>query len=164
MLQVMSLPYLLQSLVPAKGAVCVPLQPRATVHHYPTHCKSEDRSSTESSSDRTGYEYATKEDASYVVPPHNLQKNTAPGYGARRRAANTDVACARPCLVKREDKGYGITSAATQPLTNAGYGVGIPVQAIKTEGRQIKIINSHTIPHSHYNSYCLLLLSIAIVG
>lgn len=130
----MSLPYLLQSLVPAKGAICVPIQPRATVHHYPSHCKSKDRSSTDSS-ERTGCEYATKEDASYVVP-HNLQKNNTAGYGARQCAANTDVVCARPCMVKSEEKGYKIPSGA-QPLNNnTGYGVGIPVQAIKTEGRQ----------------------------
>ena len=38
MMQVMSLPYLLQSLVSANGATCVQPRPKGTVHHYPRHC------------------------------------------------------------------------------------------------------------------------------
>ena len=37
-MQVMSLPYLLQSLVSTNGATCVQPQPKGTVHHYPRHC------------------------------------------------------------------------------------------------------------------------------
>lgn len=44
-MQVMSLPYLLQSLVSTKTATCVQPQLGGVVHHYPSHC-SVDRSST----------------------------------------------------------------------------------------------------------------------
>ena len=142
MFQVMSLPYLLQSLVPTKGAICLPLRPRGTVHHYPSHCKSKDRSCT-AGSERTCYQYATKEDASYVTRiPQNVQKNNTVGYGARQHAANTDVTHARPCVVKSEETGYGMPSVA-EPLNDAGYGVRVPVQAIKTEGRLIKKFKIH---------------------
>ena len=42
MMQVMNLPYLLQSLVSTKAAVCAPPQSRGTVHHYPAHCNGDD--------------------------------------------------------------------------------------------------------------------------
>ena len=38
MLQVMNLPYLLQSLVSTKVEACEQPQSRGTVHHYPAHC------------------------------------------------------------------------------------------------------------------------------
>ncbi len=38
MMQLVSLPYLLQSLVSTKGATCVQPQSTGTVHHYPASC------------------------------------------------------------------------------------------------------------------------------
>ena len=53
MMQVINLPYLLQSLVSAKAANCVQPQSKGTVHHYPANCNGgdimEDRSSTANS-------------------------------------------------------------------------------------------------------------------
>ena len=71
MMQVMSLPYLLQSLVSTKGATCVQPQSRGTVHHYPQHCSSTvDRSSTAAIGARVGYQCAAvvTEDGKYSAP------------------------------------------------------------------------------------------------
>ena len=43
MMQVVNLPYLLQSLVSSKGAACAQPQSRGTVHHYPAHCSNNGR-------------------------------------------------------------------------------------------------------------------------
>ena len=72
MIQVMSLPYLLQSLVSTKKATCVQPQSKGTVHHYPVHCNDggsnqynynnttmggmEDRSSTANCTARVNYQ------------------------------------------------------------------------------------------------------------
>ena len=70
MIQVMSLPYLLQSLVSTKKATCVQPQSKGTVHHYPAHCNDggsnynynnitmgmEDRSSTANCTARVNYQ------------------------------------------------------------------------------------------------------------
>ena len=71
MMQVMNLPYLLQSLVSAKAATCVQPQSKGTVHHYPVHCSGntnngnyiriEDRSSTANSAARVNYQCAVAE-------------------------------------------------------------------------------------------------------
>ena len=64
MIQVMNLPYLLQSLVSTKMATCVQPQSRGTVHHYPAHCNgsgnsyitTEDRSCTANNDARVNYQ------------------------------------------------------------------------------------------------------------
>lgn len=70
MMQVMNLPYLLQSLVSTKAATCVQPQSKGTVHHYPAHCsgsnngdyiRMEDRSSTANCAARVNYQCAVAE-------------------------------------------------------------------------------------------------------
>lgn len=69
-MQVINLPYLLQSLVSTKAATCAQPQLRGTVHHYPAHCNdsgnnnviTEDRSCTGNGS-RVNYQCAVENGA-----------------------------------------------------------------------------------------------------
>ena len=162
MFQVLNLPYLLQSLVPTKGAICVQPRPRGTVHHYPSHCKSRDRSSTAGSA-RTEYQCAPKNNASYEVSQCDTRndagnasyevsqcdtRNNA-GYGVAQCAARNDAGYGgmqRAAIAVKQEPVYGVPQCAANPTDAGRYGVGtgIPVQSIKTEGKELEINKSLT--------------------